>query len=255
MSTVYNESWYRQGFTIGVHWRRKDTHDVCVNNTHSFLKEFIEMFPFWLPFSVGGNWNLFRSFKDFQSLPDIDVINSIFTKGFDRDMEDWWGSDVDYKNSGTKNTNDKELNFKKVIKVGLRIGAYNGQFNSACIDFPPENDEIGEYLGMSALKKLFHIVIKYWRPASGRCSSGLLFGEEYNFRRVGWLTYFSKDFGTLPKLPDWAEIIPVEDIGNYVQATEELLDANNQEHIRRLCELEKILEPFWEANWQRVELP
>lgn len=64
--------------------------------------------------------------------------------------------------------------------------------------------------------------------------------EERTGPRVGWLTYFSKQRGTVPPLPAPVRIEPVEDKGTLMVLTPERFTVANPEHValvRRVREL------------------
>jgi len=58
---------------------------------------------------------------------------------------------------------------------------------------------------------------------------------------VGWMTYYSRQWGDVPTLPEPAQVEPVEDKGTLVVLTHERLDAANAKHLALGRRVQEVL--------------
>jgi hypothetical protein len=58
---------------------------------------------------------------------------------------------------------------------------------------------------------------------------------------VGWMTYYSRQWGDVPTLPEPVEVSPVEDKGTLVVLTPERLEATNAEHLALGRRVQEVL--------------
>jgi hypothetical protein len=246
MEKIYDDLWYYQRgcrSRIAGRWRRKDTLDECAASLEKFLREFIEMFPCFPPFS----WSVWGA-KDSLVPLSHEEIKQIICKCYDPKYTEDCGSDIVFSNTGNHVSN---TNFKKYIIIDLHIGCYGGRFNSASITLPPKNDEMGELISEQSFNKVFDLILRCWNPSSGGIYPSL---PDIDLQSsVGWMTYFSKEFGQLPTLPNWTKVTEKEQ-GYCIQALEKLPDEENESaYIKRMKKLDKVLGLFSDENWQRVE--
>ena len=240
MNTIYDDMWHLKGYSLAASWKRNDSHEMCIDSIHSFLKEFIELLPFWPPFFQPS----FCKPECFHNVPDKDKLRQMFMNDIVKDRpSDAWGSRMLFSNTGVQSIPFKiaDWDFRKVVEITLTVGAYNGNVNGIAISFPPINDELGERLTLQTFNDIFDLVVKCWRPICGRLKPGWWSSEsdDYPFHNVGWVTYLSEKMGEIPKFPKWAILTPVEGYGTYIRAGNGLYEPDNPAHLKRMKKLQK----------------
>lgn len=119
---------------------------------------------------------------------------------------------------------------------------------SVCVVDPPSRGEVAErVLTTPLLSEVLRAVVRCWEPAWGVVASRQYrdqvspsSGDVGTF--VGWMTYFSRQWGEVPPLPAPVRVEPVEDLGTLVILTEERFTATNPEHVRLATEVHRVLD-------------
>jgi hypothetical protein len=249
----YDTYWHMNGFGVGALWNRYDSLDVCVQKANDFLRDFVELCPEWFPF------RMYSSFKgaltSFNSeIPPLPELHKIIEEGRDKDS-DSCGYHVFFNNVVEK------TDHRMLIEFRLTCGAYGKQGNSISISFPPYNEKAKRIATKEFYFTSLKLIMKHWIPY--RCNIGIPFVmiKDYakvgndavgNVPCVGWLTGFSDKLGTLPELPNWAIVTPVDGFGNYIQVSENLPDKTKEEElhdiITKVYELSGIIKPWIELK-------
>ncbi|WP_404366748.1 immunity 52 family protein [Corallococcus coralloides] len=120
---------------------------------------------------------------------------------------------------------------------------------SICLVSPPRKGAVaGRVLTAPVLREVLRSVVRCWAPAWGVVASEKYrdevspssSGDVGTF--VGWMTYFSRQWGEVPPLPAPVRVEPVEDLGTLVILTEERFTVTNPEHVRLATEVHQVLD-------------
>jgi hypothetical protein len=239
-------NWHRyNGCELCVYWRREDSLDDCVRKTSDFFNDFIKLHPDGLPLRCAPQLTREKlTTYYYDVVPSFDELKNLIVAGIS----------TSYIGEGSKvayDTATKLVNYNRYISIQLECCCKNNQYNQSQVQFPPKNDEAADIVSKDFFKNCFDLFVKHWQPKKGFIRLPYLRIWEYTsavFHDVGWLTYFSEGLGELPKLPDWAKIIPAEGYGTYIQVSEELPDYKNEnefnEIVDKMIELSKIISPW-----------
>nr|WP_244227562.1 immunity 52 family protein [Corallococcus aberystwythensis] len=127
-------------------------------------------------------------------------------------------------------------------------GSADAAPTSVCVVDPPHHGEVAErVLTMPVLREVLRAMVRCWEPAWGVVAS-----EQYRDQKspssgdvgtfVGWMTYFSRQWGEVPSLPAPVRVEPVEDLGTLVILTGEQFTVTNPEHVRLATEVHQVLD-------------
>ncbi|HEX5747210.1 MAG TPA: immunity 52 family protein [Archangium sp.] len=107
--------------------------------------------------------------------------------------------------------------------------------NNCLLYLPKEEPERERVLQVDALAGVLRAMVLAWEPDWGVITSDdfrdSLWPQDNVDTFVGWWTYFSRDRGEVPPLPEPVRVQPVEDKGTLVLLTPERLTASNPEHL------------------------
>ena len=144
--------------------------------------------------------------------------------------------------------------------------------NYVVIDLPEYSEYTEAFYNESFLREVFELMIDIWKPDRGRIQNWDLVEKTGQVEEpigldadasiedmlaidddkasqpqldVGWLTYLSSKYGSLPSLPDWASISHIENRGSIVSSGEHIACAGVEEDVRRVRALFEILNPFY----------
>jgi hypothetical protein len=231
------------GFKLCAYWRRVDSLDVCIHKTNDFLNDFIKLHPDGLPLRCTPQITRKKfTMHYYEVVPSFDELKNLIVAGIDTNYIGE-GSTVFY------DTATKSVNCNRFISIELECG--RDGYNQPQVLFPPKNDEAADIVSKDFFKNCCDLFVKHWQPRKGFIKPSYTRICEYTreeFHDVGWLTYFSDGLGELPQLPDWAQIIPAEGYGTYIQLAEELPDYKNEkefnEVVDKMIELSKIISPW-----------
>ena len=121
-----------------------------------------------------------------------------------------------------------------------------GAPNIAILHFPSEGPGMERLLALPVLTGVMRAMALAWEPdwavaVSDDFRDGLSQqGSAGTF--VGWLTYFSRQRGEVPALPEPVRVEPVEDKGSLVVLGPERLSAANPEHLALGRGVQQVLE-------------
>ena len=135
--------------------------------------------------------------------------------------------------------------------VGLHSGC--GGFsehvpNYCLVDPPSAGPGMERVLTSSVLNEVLRAMALAWAPDWGvvmsRAHERLLPREPSAHVRVGWATYLSTRWGTVPSLPAPVRVEPVEDRGSLILLTPERFTASNSEHVALADRVRELLAPM-----------
>jgi hypothetical protein len=129
--------------------------------------------------------------------------------------------------------------------VMLFCGAHaEGSSNRALLYLPVEEAGRERILTTSVLAGLLRAMVLAWEPDWGVVVSGdfrdSISEEGLAGTFIGWVTYFARQRGDVPALPEPVHVEPVEEKGTFVILTPERLSGRKPEHLalgRRVQEL------------------
>ncbi|GMU11027.1 immunity 52 family protein [Corallococcus caeni] len=127
-------------------------------------------------------------------------------------------------------------------------GSADAVLTSVCVVDPPSHGEVAErVLTAPVMREVLRAVVRSWEPAWGVVASQQYrdevspsSGDAGTF--VGWMTYFSRQWGDVPSLPAPVRVEPVDDLGTLVILTEERFTVTNPEHVRLATEAHQVLD-------------
>jgi Immunity protein 52 len=117
--------------------------------------------------------------------------------------------------------------------------------NNVLLYFPMEGPGLERLLTLPVLTGVLRAMAQAWEPDWAVAVSDdfrdrlPLQGNADTF--VGWLTYFSRQRGEVPTLPEPVRVEPVEDKGSLVILGPEPLSAANPEHVARGLHVQQVL--------------
>lgn len=118
--------------------------------------------------------------------------------------------------------------------------------NSAFLHFPSEPPGRDRLVTLPVLTEVMRALLLAWEP-DWAVATPRDFREHLSPTRlpgtfVGWMTYFSRQRGEVPALPEPVRVEPVDDKGTLVILTPERLSAANPEHVALGQRVQKLLE-------------
>jgi hypothetical protein len=131
--------------------------------------------------------------------------------------------------------------------VLLGCGAsVEGATNLAQLSFPSEPPGRDWLVTLPVLTGVMRALVLAWEPdwavATPRGFRDSLSETGLPGTFVGWLTYYSRQWGEVPTLPEPVQVEPVEDKGSLVILTPERLDEANARHMLLGRRVQRILE-------------
>jgi hypothetical protein len=118
--------------------------------------------------------------------------------------------------------------------------------NSVILYFPVEPPGKERQLTVPVLTGVMRAMVLAWEPDVGVIVSDAFrdhvseIGHPGLF--VGWLTYYSRQWGEVPPLPAPVRVEPLEDKGTLVVLTPERLSPSNPEHVALAWRVQNLLE-------------
>jgi hypothetical protein len=131
--------------------------------------------------------------------------------------------------------------------ISIRCGCYSRHPPNSClVDFPSEGEAFERWVSAPVLEQVLTAMVSAWEPDWGVVTSDSL-REQLSASReagtfAGWLTYFSRRWGTVPPLPAPARIQPVGTQGTLLLLSPERLSADHLEHRELLSRYQRHLD-------------
>jgi hypothetical protein len=182
-------------------------------------------------------------------VPPPNVLRKIIIAGRNHNLIDEAavanGSMIRYFNKWPRT--DEE--FQRHIEIGIDCGAVSPKGGLVHITFPPSTDINRDLVGVEHFITIVDMIIKHWSPLFGYVSPRSLFmtlGEDTV--AAGWLTYFSNEFSDIPKLPKWVQSSNTTEGGKLLRLSDDLLDINNPDDLKKFKKIDKILRPYCEEE-------
>lgn len=130
--------------------------------------------------------------------------------------------------------------------VMLRCGSAAEYSPNRCFLYlPKEEPGMERVLSVSMLTRVMRAMVLAWEPTWGSVFSNAyqeLRDEPVGPPRMGWLMYFSRQWGEVPPLPAPVRTEPVEDKGSLVFLTPERFNGHDPAHIALADEVRTLLD-------------
>ncbi|NOK13145.1 immunity 52 family protein [Corallococcus exercitus] len=238
MTTESKRQAYPDSFFVGGYWgARKESPEACASRAAVLLERLAACDP------LLAHWyKSVRSRKGTKKLslmpPDVSVLTDLFRRGTNREggrVFEELGFHVWFLNESDPDD----------VDLRLRCGDSAGSSPNSCLlSLPFEGPNAERVLTPSVLEAVMRGMVAAcepeWITAMSDYHRELDDPGNKTNARVGWLTYFSKQRGTVPPLPAPVRIEPVEDKGTLILLTPERFTVANPEHValaRRVREL------------------
>jgi len=237
-------------YSIHVFWYdREESLEVCTDKSWEFLQEYMAIVPCSIiPFYA-------YKFKGKQEILDRNFVQKALKKGVIRTNVPPYPIMSD-------------LGFSLALwpkepkhSIDIHCGVYSTRnHNSVSIGLPLLSEDTSQFYQEEFLKKLFELMIRHWQPDHGEIWNADIW-QSYNYNvnagdvRIGWLTYLSFRYGELPRLPAWAEIKRINNLGTVIATTKHLTNATNHEDVLKVSELSTILDPFYKIPTTPTSTP
>jgi hypothetical protein len=136
---------------------------------------------------------------------------------------------------------------KGAASVNGRCGASSAFPASACVmEMPTKGPVASRVLTANGMAAVLRAMALAWDPEWGIATSekhrDLVASRPKAGNFVGWVMYFSRYRGRVPRLPDPVRVEPVEDRGTLVILTPEVLTVTNREHVELAADVHEMLD-------------
>ena len=233
---------YLETYYAGAYWGvREESPEECARRTAKLLNLLAPCDPF-----LAEWYKPTRSLKDARKFPlmppDLPTLTEQFRRGVNRERGGPVFEDLGFTFGFGNGGGDYDS-----ADLGVHCGCYaEGISNSCTLSLPtlgrsPNAERvISAPVLTHAVRSMALAMDPDWAVAMSHAFRDR--GEEQDRAPpwVGWVTYFSKQRGTVPPLPAPVRIEPVEDKGTLIVLTPERFTVSNPDHValaRRVREL------------------
>ncbi|RYZ42561.1 MAG: hypothetical protein EOO71_07200 [Myxococcaceae bacterium] len=231
---------YPDTFFAGAYWGpRKESPEECARRTASFLNLLAECDPF-----LSHWYKPAKSRRDARKHPlippDIVTLTDLFRRGANRERGgpaiESLGFGFWFDNGGTG---------RDCADLRIYCGGYSEVAPNSCfLSLPSQGANAERLFTAPVLARVVRSMAVAWEPdwvaAMSRTHRDVDDEDGKADKWLGWVTYLSRQQGTVPPLPAPVRIEPVEDRGTLIILTPERFTVANPEHIalaRRVREL------------------
>lgn len=221
-------------YYAGCYWRpRKEAVDACARRAEDFFRRIGPLEPTWNRWHETGS--SFEKARKRQVQVDATAFLKLFSKKQNRIGQDeftyWlWAGD----------------NPNETSSVNGSCGSDNPWSRPGCVLHPGKGTVGERVLTAHVMTEVLRAMALAWDPEVGVATSDLHRDTAWNRPPIGtftgWVTYFSRERGTVPPLPAPVRIEPVEDKGTLVILTPERFTASNPEHVALAARVQELLD-------------
>ncbi|AKJ00066.1 immunity protein 52 of polymorphic toxin system [Archangium gephyra] len=224
----------RETYYAGSYWgNRKDSAEECARRTETFFHLLSQCDPIYTRWFEQADSR--KKALQLQFEPTADTFLRFFKRRTYQEGRDgfilwvWTGHEDGHGGLAT-----------------MRCGsAAEFASNNCLLYLPSEEPERERVLQADVLAGVLRAMVLAWEPDWAVVTSDDLRTSFSQTSRagtfVGWWTYFSRDRGELPPLPEPVRVQPVEDRGTLVLLTPERLTASNPEHLALGQRVQEVL--------------
>ncbi|RKG70739.1 hypothetical protein D7V80_04030 [Corallococcus sp. CA054B] len=222
-------------YYVGAYWLgRSEDAESCATRASNLFDALGRLEPEWRRWHEAG-----RTFKD-ASARTFSTDRANFMKLFAR-KKNRLGDAFRYWLWAGTHPDETSL-------VDGYCGSADDVPTSMCLVSPPRRGDMAErVLSAPLLREVLRSVVRCWEPTWSVVASreyrdkvSPSSGDAGTF--VGWMTYFSRQWGEVPPLPAPVRVEPVDDLGTLVLLTEERFTVTNPEHVRLATEVHQVLD-------------
>ncbi|MCP3141509.1 immunity 52 family protein [Pyxidicoccus xibeiensis] len=225
-----NDTYY-----AGCYWSlRHEPVETCARRAEDFFRRISPLEPTWNQWHEPGS--SFAKARKLQVSTDEASFLRIFRKKKNRIADDqflfWlWAGDNPKETSG----------------VNGSCGSGDPWASLCCVLSPPSRGAVAErVLTAPVMAEVVRAMALAWDPECAVATSHLhreiIVQRPHPGTFTGWLTYFSRQRGTVPPLPAPVRIEPVEDRGTLIILTPERFTAANPEHVALAARVQELLD-------------
>ncbi|RKH53715.1 hypothetical protein D7Y23_02870 [Corallococcus sp. AB050B] len=238
MTTESDRQAYPDSFFVGAYWgARKESPEECASRAAILFERLAACDPLLVHW-----YKSVRSRKGTKKLSvmttDVSVLTDLFRRGTNREgghVFEELGFSVWFLNESAPDD----------VDLRLHCGDYAGGAPNSCfLSLPFEGPNAERLSTPSVLEAVMRGMVAAYEPEWSAAMSDyhreMDDPDNKTNAWVGWVTYFSKQRGTVPPLPAPVRIEPVEDKGTLIVLTPERFTVANPEHValaRRVREL------------------
>jgi hypothetical protein len=222
-----------ESYFAGVYWLgRGESADACARRASKCLQALSNLDPMWVRWCEGAD--SFEEASRRQVSTDPDSLTEYFLRP-ERRFEDaftywlWSGSQDE----------------------GVRVDGICGSEDlwtpsSSVLTPPPSGPMADRILSPEMRSEILRRMVVAWEPEFGLMTSSdhliSLSSRPKAGSFVSWMTYFSRQRGPVPPLPEPVRVEPVGDLGTLVTLTQERFTVSNPQHVRLAAEVQRVLE-------------
>ncbi|RKH62907.1 hypothetical protein D7X96_28950 [Corallococcus interemptor] len=241
--TATDEPWkYLETYYAGAYWGvRREVPEDCARRTARLLELLAPCDPF-----LAHWYKPTRPIKDERKFPllpsDMPTLTEMFRRGVNREkgkpVIEELGFSITFANGG--GAYDRSA-------LSILCGCYSEVVPNCCTlslptlgRSPNAERVISAPVLTHAVRSMALAMDPDWAVAMSQAYRELDDPDNKTNAWVGWVTYFSKQRGTVPPLPAPVRIEPVEDKGTLIVLTPERFTVSNPDHValaRRVREL------------------
>ncbi|MFP2926530.1 immunity 52 family protein [Pyxidicoccus sp. 3LG] len=225
-----------EGYYAGCYWpSRPEPIETCARRAEDFFRRISPLEPTWNQWHETGN--SFAKARERHVPTDAAAFMKLFQRKKNRIGDDgfrfwlWAGDDPNETSS---------------------VDAYCGTGDPwatplVCVLTPPGKGSVAErVLTAPIMAETVRAMALAWDPECGVATSDLHRNTTWQRPQAGtftgWITYISRQRGTVPPLPAPVRIEPVEDKGTLIILTPERFTASNPEHVTLAARVQELLD-------------
>jgi Immunity protein 52 len=238
-----NDSYY-----LGVYWGARDeTCQACAERIYRTLRDFTTVSPQlsrWFRLGSSRNEALQREVH-----LDNESIRSLLAKG-----RNWSDKDVRSRNGlgfSLSLWNGAAIDDQAVsISFGCGMVAKN-VVNAVTLSLPTDQLEQSAMIHFKFLRSIILILVKHFSPDWGVVNSHCLYrsmlGLRENMPQVGWITYLSNHFGSIPS-SIYYEQEPINRSGILIISTRERFTTTNRQHMTSVTAVAGVISRLFDER-------
>ncbi|ATB32562.1 immunity 52 family protein [Melittangium boletus] len=226
----------REAYYAGTYWgRRQESAEECARRAETFFHLLAECHPSYT------QWYEKTNSKKRGLQLGFEPTHETFVRFFGKKKYQS-GADGFYFGAWTGHEEEDQGG-----AVTLFCGSHgDGSSNHVLLYFPVEEPGSERMLTTSVLAGVMRAMALAWEPDWGVIVSGdfrdALSEQGSAGTFMGWVTYFSRQWGLVPALPEPVRVEPVADKGTLVILTPERLSGRNSEHLALGRRVQSLLE-------------
>jgi len=223
---------------------REESLEQCTSRLFNFMECFTKLhhsFSTWLDVNAKGYKGYKAGVTRVLRINDVDEIRSLLLE--DRATNDD-GRVLEELGFSVFLTN--KLNKEPGTSISVTCGCTVDGVPSCCvIDLPYGSGTGSEVLTTDVLTSIMNCLVSSWNPTWGIVQSGhyrrMIEPSSKQAARIGWLTYLSKSYGTIPSLGNDIQVQEMGQSGSLITLTRERFTVSNPTHLQLAAHASSVL--------------